>query len=164
MPIKSNEKKVARKLRSAKKKVRKLTVRMNKLRRKTNGKKKRRRVKRTHRRQRGGEWTKWCNKNCSPGDQRDMCLAHCTRPSIPSIPSTSSTDKFSRYGSKGPIGNNHFTGTASTVTSPSIIRVSNNKIFLFIINLGISNILPLLQYYRTYIFLFFRHIFYYHYN
>ena len=40
--IKSIKKKIARKLRSAKKSVRKLTVRFNKLKRKTSGKKKRR--------------------------------------------------------------------------------------------------------------------------
>ena len=47
--IKAMKKKVARKLRSAKKSVRKLTVRFNKLKRKTSGKKKRRR-RRTRRR------------------------------------------------------------------------------------------------------------------
>jgi hypothetical protein len=44
--LKAIKKKVARKLRSAKKSVRKLTVRFNKLKRKTLGKKKKRRTKR----------------------------------------------------------------------------------------------------------------------
>ena len=50
--LKAMKKKVARKLRSAKKSVRKLTVRMNKLHKKTSGKKKRRRRKRTRKRRR----------------------------------------------------------------------------------------------------------------
>ena len=48
--LKAMKKKVARKLRSAKKSVRKLSVRMNKLMRKTSGKKKRRRRRRTRKR------------------------------------------------------------------------------------------------------------------
>ena len=47
--LKAMKKKVARKLRSCKKRCRKLTVRLNKLKRKTSGKKKRRR-RRTRRR------------------------------------------------------------------------------------------------------------------
>jgi hypothetical protein len=50
--LKSMKKKVARKLRSAKKSVRKLTVRFHKLQRKTSPGKKKRRRKRTRRRKR----------------------------------------------------------------------------------------------------------------
>ena len=49
--LKAMKKKVARKLRSAKKSVRKLTMRLNKMKRKTSGKKKRRR-RRTRRKRR----------------------------------------------------------------------------------------------------------------
>jgi len=52
--LKAMKKKVARKLRSAKKSVRKLSVRMNKLKRKTShGKKKRKRRRRKRTRRRG---------------------------------------------------------------------------------------------------------------